>query len=63
MVFWMKLFLKMKYEKCIKMYENNSSYLPTCKTIHFMATFFVGITSYNKILLTSDICNFTSHCP
>ena len=24
--FWMKLFLKMKYEKCIKMYEKNSSY-------------------------------------
>ena len=29
----------------------------------FYVNIFVAITSYNKTLLTSDICNFTSQCP
>jgi len=29
----------------------------------FYVNIFVAITSYNKILLTSNICNFTSQCP
>jgi hypothetical protein len=29
----------------------------------FYINIFVAITSYNKILLTSDICNVISQCP
>jgi hypothetical protein len=29
----------------------------------FYVDIFVAITSYKKILLTSEICNFTSPCP